>query len=338
MNTIKILSMIALLMLIQSCSTTKNNVIWVSGIKTECSSGAGKTQCLNVHKGENLDNATWENFYAQIEGFEFEEGIMKKLEIKEQKIENPPADGSSIRYIMVKELEQMIDYRAQINGDWTLNRLNDAPINRSVKIPNMVINLSQKQLSGTGGCNNYTGQITELTANTVNFGKVVNTRRACINKNIEQEYLTALNAVQSYQIKGDNLIFYNAEGDKILSYMKGITREPNQKIHDIWTAVRINGNPIDRMTPTPTMEINLTEMKVFGNDGCNEYTGDIKEATDGQITFGMLASTKKMCRKMETAELFNAAMNQVASYRLEELNLILIDAENKEVLAFLKGD
>lgn len=338
MKYTKLFSILCFGLLLNSCSTNKNKILWVSGIKTECSAGAGKMECLNVHKGENLENVTWENFYAKIEGFEFEEGMMKKLEIREEKIENPPADGSSIRYIMVQELEKQVDYRVQINGDWTLNKINNAPIDRSVKVPNMMINLSKMQVGGIGGCNNYTGQITELTSNTIKFGNIVNTNRACVIKNIEPEYFQAINVVNTFQIKGDNLIFYNDEGNEILSYIKGIKKEPNQRIHDIWTAIRINGNPINRMTSTPTMEINLTEMKVAGNDGCNEYTGDINEVSDNQITFGLLASTKKMCRKMETAESFNAAMNQVASYRLEELNLILMDAENKEVLAFLKGD
>lgn len=338
MNQTKLSLILFLGFLLNSCSTNKNKIFWVSGIKTECSGGAGKMQCLNVHKGKNLDNAAWGNFYAQIEGFEFEEGVMKKLEIREEKIKNPPADGSSIKYIMVKELEKKADYRVKINGDWMLNRINDAPIDKSVKIPSMAINLSQMQVGGNGGCNNYTGKITNLTSNTIKFGNLANTNRACINRNIESDYFNALNAVNTFQIDGDNLVFYNEKGNKVLSYLKAIKTEPSKQIHDIWTAVRINGNPINRMTPTPRMEINLTNMKVGGSDGCNEFSGDIKEVTDTQITFGTIASTKKMCREMETAESFNKAMNQVASYRLQERNLILMDADNKEVLAFLKGD
>lgn len=338
MNLTKFSLTLLIGLLLNACSTSKNKIFWVSGIKTECSGGAGKMLCLKVHKGKNLDNASWENFYSPIEGFEFEEGFMKKLEIREEKIANPPADGSSIRYTMVKELEKQADYRAKINGEWLLNRMNDKPIDNSVKIPNMLINLSQMQVSGNGGCNNYNGQIKDLTYNTIKFGNIVNTKRACLNKNIESDYYIALNAVNTYQIIGNNLIFYNEKGEKVLTYFREIKKEPNKNINDIWTAVRIYGNPINRMTPSPRMEINLTTMKIFGSDGCNEYTGTLKEVTDTQITFGALASTKKMCGRMETAELFHKAMSQVAAYRLEELKLILLDANSKEVLAFLKGD
>lgn len=222
MNPIKLILILFFGFLLNSCSTNTNKIFWVSGIKTECSTGVEKTQCLNVYKGENLDNATWENFYAQIEGFEFEEGVMKKLEIKEEKIENPTADGSSIKYTMIKELEKKTDYLAKINGDWTLHKINDTPVDKSIKAPNMLIKLSQKQISGIGGCNNYTGKITYLTSNKIKFGNIANTNRACVFKNIEPTYFKALNDANTFQIKGNNLIFYNKKGYRILSYLKGI--------------------------------------------------------------------------------------------------------------------
>lgn len=31
---------------------------------------------LKVHRGENLENSKWENFYAPIISFEFKEGVL----------------------------------------------------------------------------------------------------------------------------------------------------------------------------------------------------------------------------------------------------------------------
>ncbi len=335
---ILILSILFLGILLNSCSINNNKIFWVSGIKTECSYGLAKMQCLNVHKGATLDKENWEIFYDEIEGFEFEEGFMKKLEVREEKIDNPPAGGHSVKFIMVRELDKKVDYRAKVAGDWTLNKINNLTIDKSVKHANITINLNQMQIKGVGECNDYTGQITELTSNTIRFGKIVCASKISDFEDIDQDYFALLNAVSTFQIKNDVLIFYNKKGDKILSYVKGIKKEPNRRIHDIWVAIRINKNPIEEMSPRPRMEINLTTMKVMGNDGCNEYVGGIKEVTDTQICFGTMASTKKMCRKMDVVNAFNTAMHQVASYRLEGLNLIFLDAENKEVLAFLKVD
>ncbi|MCO5234226.1 MAG: DUF4377 domain-containing protein [Chitinophagales bacterium] len=55
---------------------------------------------------KDTNQTEWENFYSQIEGFSYEKGYEYKLLIKEEKIENPPADGSNIRYILVKILSK----------------------------------------------------------------------------------------------------------------------------------------------------------------------------------------------------------------------------------------
>jgi len=336
MNLKTIITIFFFGLLLNAC--LPNKTLWVGGIKTECSAGAGKMQCLYVHKGESLGIESWENFYAPIEGFEFEEGVMKKIKVKEEKIGNPPADGASIRYTMVKELARKVDYRAQLNGDWTLQGINDSAIDKSIKRPNMKVNSVQMKVSGSGGCNSYSGLITKLTSNSISFGNIGSTRRSCAHNTIEHNYFKALNTAYTYIIKQDTLYFHNEKGYKILSYLKGIKKDPSPRIHDIWTAVRINKTPINRMMPIPRMEINLTEMKVLGTDGCNNYTGSIKDITDTQIAFEGLASTLKMCPEMETADAFNNAIRQVVSYRLENLYLILMNAEGNEVIAFLKAD
>lgn len=324
-------------LLMKSCET-KNKIFWVGGTKTECSSGVGKMQCLTIHRGENLDDATWENFYSNIEGFEFEEGMFKKIEVKEEKIENPPADGSSIRYILVKELDKKVDNRANIKGKWRLNTLNNNPINRSNVLPEIEILPNKMLISGNGGCNNYTGKINKLSNNIINLGYIASTKKACLNKNIEQDYFNVLSKVKTFKVTDDNLVFFDENGNKIASYLKITPKVANQKIHDIWIATKIMGNPINRMSETPRLEVNLTEMTVYGNDGCNNFNGVIKEVSDTEIILGNIAITKKMCRKMEVPDLFNKALSKVKSYKLEGLTLILLDAKGEEVLQFLKGD
>lgn len=338
--------LIVMSFVIASCTTTKEvlseskQIWWVSGVQTECSTGAGKMNCLNIHKNEDRNNLKWETFYSKIEDFEFEEGYLKKIEVKieKRKAQDIPADGTAFKYTLVKELEKEVAYQASLNGGWVLAQLNDKPINRSIVLPHLEINLSKKLIAGNGGCNNYSGVIEGLTPNTIQFSKIVSTKKACLNKNIENEYYELLNKVNTYQIKGVNLIFYNKEGQKILSFLKKEAKETNQRLHDIWIAIRINTSPISKMAAIPRLEINLTENKIFGNDGCNDYSGAIEEVSTSQLKFAPIASTKKMCREMETPNAFNKAMNKVTSYKLEGLNLILLDSEGKEVLAFLKGD
>ncbi|PHI20763.1 hypothetical protein CEQ90_06850 [Lewinellaceae bacterium SD302] len=226
----RLLILISLATCLLSCDTTRktsvdstnnNQIWWVSGFKTQCSGGAGKMECLKVHKGSDLNDPEWEYFYSSIEGFEYEEGFLKKIEltIEELPTGQVPADASSLKYTLVRELEKNVDYRTLLNGEWTLTRLENNPINRSVPLPELTIDLKEMRINGTGGCNNYTGQIKSLTFNSIELSKIAGTRKACPGPTIENEYFKALGEVGSFRIKGNNLMLFN-DGKELLAFMK----------------------------------------------------------------------------------------------------------------------
>jgi heat shock protein HslJ len=64
--------------------------------------GVVKTQCLQVREvGSN-----WQNFFGTIEGFSYKPDYSYKLLVNVTKLENPPADGSSlIKYSLVRLLD-----------------------------------------------------------------------------------------------------------------------------------------------------------------------------------------------------------------------------------------
>lgn len=76
----------------------------VKGQKAECM-GVGPMECLQVKN--NFDQPEWENFYANIQGFEFTEGETTLLKVKKTNIDNPPADAPSIRYELVETVAVM---------------------------------------------------------------------------------------------------------------------------------------------------------------------------------------------------------------------------------------
>lgn len=82
-------------------------IYWVNSRKVDCI-GVGPMKCLQVQKGQNRDSGDWEFFYDQIDGFDFEEGYLYKLIVKEEErsASETPADASSINYKLVKLLEK----------------------------------------------------------------------------------------------------------------------------------------------------------------------------------------------------------------------------------------
>ncbi len=69
----------------------------------ECSAGAGRMQCMQVKESASEN---WTNFYSHIEGFTYEPGYEYVLKVKTEKIENPPADASSIKYTLVEQVSK----------------------------------------------------------------------------------------------------------------------------------------------------------------------------------------------------------------------------------------
>jgi len=91
------------LFLMTSCSLKQNVVRYTVASESVDCSGVGMQKCLLVKKADSLD---WEYFYSRIEGFNYERGFEYVLDVKEETVENVPADASSIKYILVKQISK----------------------------------------------------------------------------------------------------------------------------------------------------------------------------------------------------------------------------------------
>ncbi|WP_196782536.1 DUF4377 domain-containing protein [Chromobacterium paludis] len=78
--------------------------IYVAAERKPCS-GVAPMQCLQVRADKNQP---WQLHYGEIEGFQPEPGVAYRLRIKEVKVDNPPADASSIRWILDMVVEQEV--------------------------------------------------------------------------------------------------------------------------------------------------------------------------------------------------------------------------------------
>lgn len=86
-----------------SCGKDETIVRYVIASQTADCTGVAPQKCLLVKMGDTPD---WEFFYNNIEGFDYEEGYEYVLDVKEEKVENVPADASSLKYTLVKEISK----------------------------------------------------------------------------------------------------------------------------------------------------------------------------------------------------------------------------------------
>lgn len=74
--------------------------LYVGPDRVDCA-GAAPQQCLLVRERAT---APWTLFYDEIEGFIHQEGFSYQLVVERLPVANPPQDGASLRYRLVRVL------------------------------------------------------------------------------------------------------------------------------------------------------------------------------------------------------------------------------------------
>ncbi|MCK3686314.1 DUF4377 domain-containing protein [Maribellus sp. YY47] len=62
----------------------------------------GPVLTLLIQKGDNIGTDNWTKFYSNIQGFNYEPGTIYNLSVKVEPIDNPPLDGVSAKYTLIK--------------------------------------------------------------------------------------------------------------------------------------------------------------------------------------------------------------------------------------------
>ncbi len=81
-----------------------NEKTFIIASQTADCTGVAPMKCLQVKEKES-DN--WGNLYSNIEGFTYEPGFEYVLKVRTEKIPNPPMDGSSIKYTLLKQVSKI---------------------------------------------------------------------------------------------------------------------------------------------------------------------------------------------------------------------------------------
>lgn len=115
---------------------------------------------------------------------------------------------------------------------------------------------------------------------------------------------------------------------------------PNFRLHDIYAIREVDGmivNPQDYTKNAPNLEINATENRVFGHDGCNSFRGGIKFKPE-TLVFMPLASTMMACIKnQEISHKIGQVLKGEVQYKFED-NRLAFYRQNKKVMVLQKVD
>jgi heat shock protein HslJ len=197
-------------------------------------------------------------------------------------------------------------------------------------------------LSGSAGCNTYTTTY-ELNSDRMSIGPAAATRKFCGDTGVmEQEaaYLKALEMVASYQIKGENLTLFDANGTTYLTYTAS---KPVDLSSNDWNLIGYNDGKeafVSVILDTTITASFGTDGKLSGLSGCNTYLADY--TVDGEkISIGPAVTTRMFCAGegvMEQEMAYLQALEKAATYQIEGEVLTLFDANGLRLAQYQAMD
>jgi heat shock protein HslJ len=90
---------------------------------------------------------------------------------------------------------------------WKLIELRGEKVSEDVstKEAYFILQAESNTIIGNGGCNSFSGTYELSEGNKIRFSKMVSTMMACLNMDIETEYLKVFGTADNFALKGDTL-------------------------------------------------------------------------------------------------------------------------------------
>jgi len=177
------------------------------------------------------------------------------------------------------------------------------------------------RVSGTDGCNRYSGSYSARGAELKVSPQLASTRMACPPAADAQAkaFIAALTSAATYRIANEQLELLAADG----AVLATLARQSETLAGTTWRITGINNGKqavVSVLAGTaPTLAF-AADGRASGSAGCNTFNA--KYTADGaQLRFAPPASTRKMCAEppgvMEQEQQFLAALETVATARVE---------------------
>ena len=210
-----------------SCGSVKNEkmdtvTFRVNSYRTPCA-GVAPMDCLQIQK-EGSDS--WELFYSEIEGFQYEPGYLYRIRVREEPLDPAlvPADASSIKYTLVSIEEKSPDRILLLNDIWKLEqmegrRIPDEALEGRLKRPHIEFHIRENRYMGTDGCNTFRGHLEALDDRELLLGPAMSTKMSCGNMDLPNGFLHLLSRVNGYVLGNGSLSLLEGETE-LLKFRK----------------------------------------------------------------------------------------------------------------------
>lgn len=196
------------------------------------------------------------------------------------------------------------------------------------------------RVTGSDGCNRYTGTYS-VTADALHVAPdLVTTRMACPGIVDEQAraYIAALTGAQRYRVQGERLELLSSGGQVLAT----LVAQSLSLAGSSWNATGINNGKQAVVSTLAGSTVTLAfgpNGEASGSSGCNHYAGPYQAQGSG-ITFGRLAVTAMACADpavMEQEQNYFKALATASTLRMEGDRLELRTADGALAVSFVRA-
>ncbi len=233
------------------------------------------------------------------------------------------------------ETTSHVDQSALVPGEWTIATVNGKTVTGDER-PYLTLEQSTGRFYGNNGCNTINGDFTLGKNGQISFSNVIATMRSCPDAPFQHAINVALDQAVTYSIadKGHEtyLTLKNSHGTPLM-----VIRKHNMDfLNGTWQVTRVGSQTIDpNENPEMRLVIDVTELRVHGNTGCNLLNGSLLIDPDksNAVQFHDIATTRRGCDKPQLETSFLLALESVdAAKQSGKDHVDLLDEDGQRVI------
>ncbi|WP_417912084.1 META domain-containing protein [Candidatus Electronema sp. TJ] len=205
----------------------------------------------------------------------------------------------------------------------------------------MTLHFTGGKISGSAGCNTYSGPHAEKGKEKIRIGQLATTNRKCSSpERMEQErlFMEMLRAAESFTLEEGRLTLKDADG-RSAAVFKPQSQELKGTIWRVVSYSNGQGGLSEVLSKGRSMTaVFSVDGQLSGSAGCNSYKAVFTGSPESKsFSFDMIEVGAKQCPSpdiMEQEGGFMAALYASASYLLDDRALTLNDADGKPTVIF----
>ncbi len=296
--------------------------------------GEAPQKCMQIKENPEDD---YQYFYDQIEGFDYEEGYEYELLVKEENVENPPADASSLKWTLVEVVN-----KTPVEPEEAVPAVPEAELPPGAEVRTVYVGPEEVECVGVGPQTCLQVKLSPDANYTLFYDQIDGFEHV---PGYEYELVVLIEPVEDPPADASTLRY---------TLVEEVSRIPVEVETETETAetLTLEGTTWSlhsyvapdsssyEIIPNTRITAEFNEGRVAGSAGCNNYFGTY-ELDGSSLTIGPAGSTMMFCAPeelmlQETAYL--ATLSSVAGYEIIDNQLHLKNAAGDTVLLFTEDE